>query len=105
MFGTLSTREFLALTMLLARDLSAIWTLAMAGVSLASVTSGRLDLRAMAGGLLVWLVALGGHSAPVERSHFFDRGTISFILSLALVLWGLVLTGLLFTLAERRLNR
>jgi hypothetical protein len=105
MFETLSTRELLALATFLARDISAIWTLAMAGVALLSLIARRPDWRAITGGFLVWFVALGGYASPVGASRFFDRGAIYGMLVVALALWAMVFVRLIFLVAEQRLRQ
>ena len=71
MFDGLTTGELLTVVTFLVRDISAIWTLATAGVALLSVSARRPEARTIAGGALVWLVALGGYLAPVDESRFF----------------------------------
>ena len=81
MFAGRSAGELLTLATYLVRDISAIWTLAMAGVALLSVSARRPETRPIIGGALVWLVVLGSNLAPVDKSRFFDRGTVFFCLS------------------------
>lgn len=105
MFGEHSAGEFLTLATYLTRDISTIWTLVMAGLSLVLVSIGRPQARQITGGALVWFVALGGYLSPVDQSWLFSRDTISFMLNLALVLWVLVFISLILAAAERQLQR
>ena len=57
-----------------------------------------------ASGALVWLVAFGGYLTPIDKSRFFDRGAISAMLAVALALWAMVFTHLIFTTASRHLH-
>jgi hypothetical protein len=104
MFEGLTTGDILALTTYLVRDISAIWTLATAGVSLLSVSSGQPAARTITGGALVWLVALGGYLAPVGKSRFFDRDSILVMLAVALGLWAMVFTRLILTATKHHLQ-
>ena len=101
----LTTGELLQFVTLLTRDVSAVWTLATAAASLLSVSARRPQIRTIAGGALVWFVALGGYFSPVDNSRFFSRGSIYFMLALALAMWTMVLAHLITLLAARRLQR
>ena len=104
MFEGLTTGEMLTLITYLVRDISAVWTLATAGVSLLSVSSGRPAARTITGGALVWLVAFGGYLAPIDKSRFFNRDAISAMLTVALALWVMVFTHLIFTTTRQHLQ-
>ena len=101
----LTTGELLRLVTLLTRDVSAVWTLATAAVSLLSVSARRPRMRTIAGGTLVWFVALGGYFSPVDKSQFFSRGSVNVMLVLALAMWTMVVAQLFILVAERRLQR
>jgi hypothetical protein len=104
MLDGLSTGELLTLATFLVRDISAVWTLATAGVSLWSVSAGRPERRTITGGALVWLVAYGGYLAPVDKSRFFNRGSIHAMLIIALALWAIAFARLILSTVERRLS-
>jgi|GEM_PF-2385237 len=80
------------------RDLTAIWSLAMATIALLEVLinlllrrRARIDPRIVESGALAWIVTVAACFASLDRALLFPRAVVVVVLVSSALVWGLVI--------------